>query len=149
MPLKGESETKRYDLKGGIHPGAIAGLLGGVMVPITYFVGVAVGFWPPAIPHPDISFWLSQLGAHVLFNLIWGIVFGILFVRPYEIIPGKRMLKGIVYGLVIFLITSFRWAIHYLAYGDILDFQVWVTTGFLNFLVFGLVLGILYRKPND
>ena len=138
----------KYDIKNGIHPGAIAGLLGGISAFITIVIGIVMEFWPPSVPDPDIGFFLSQLGTHAFFNMIWGIVFGMLFAMFYDRIPGKGIKKGIVYSLTLFFITTFRGSIYGLPYGNLI-FYSFSTISFFHFLTVGLVLGLLYRKPTE
>jgi hypothetical protein len=140
-------KTERHDLKTGIYPGAFAGIAMGISV----FVIMATIFNPELYQRyaADFGFLIGQLGTHVFFNMIFVIVFGILYVMFYDKIPGKGVLKGIVFSLVIFLITSFRLGIYYLAYGLITNFYLWSIAGFIYFPIFGLVLGLLYRKPSE
>jgi hypothetical protein len=140
-------KTERYDLKTGIYPGAFAGIAMGISV----FVIMATIFNPELYQRyaTDFGFLIGQLGTHVFFNMIFVIIFGILYVMFYEKIPGKGVLKGIVFSLVIFLITSFRLGIYYLAYGLNTNFYMWSIAGFIYFPIFGIVLGYLYRKPGD
>jgi hypothetical protein len=146
-PKKGLRIIK-HDIKNGIHPGAIAGLVGGTIMWGIGIVGGAAGLWPPTVPDPDFWFILSQTGAHVLFNMIWGIVFGILFVMFYKNIPSKGISKGIVFGLTVYFITTLRGAIGYLAYGYLITFYTHAILSLCMFFIVGLVLGHLYKPPK-
>jgi len=151
LTINEKLKIKKHEIRSGIHPGAIAGLLGGIIAFITMVIGIAIGFWPSRIPDPDIGFFLSQLGTHAFFNMIWGVFFGMFFVMFYDRIPDKDIKKGIVFSLTIFFITTFRGNIHQIAYADtpklLLYSYEWITMGFFMFLTVGLVLGLLYRKP--
>lgn len=150
LKAKEKLKIKKHSIRSGIHPGAIAGLLGGIVAGIIAAVIGAIGFWPPSVPDPVIGFFLSQLGTHVFFNMIWGVVFGMLFVMFYDGIPGKDIKKGIVFSLVIFFITTFRGNIHQLTYSStpaaLFRSYSWIIIGFFMFLTVGLVLGLLYKK---
>jgi hypothetical protein len=150
LTTKEKLKIIRHDIRSGIHPGAIAGLLGGIIAFITMVIGIAIGFWPPRIPDPDIGFFLSQLGTHVFFNMIWGVVFGMLFVMFYDRIPSKDIKKGIVFSLTIFFITTFRGNFRQIAYSGmpklLLYSYEWITMGFFMFLTVGFVLGLFYKK---
>jgi hypothetical protein len=102
------------------------------------------------------DFLISQGAAHIFLNMVWGIVYGAIFARVYNLIPGKKLLKGICYALMIFLVTNVQYIIYYefwiaphnwsiamdLAYA-------WLVVGFAQLIVFGIVLGLLYRKPSE
>ena len=69
--------------------------------------------------------------------------------RVYEKIPNQGMLKGIIFGLTIYLITSFRVGIEFLACGyDIAYSSLWITGTFILFFTFGIVLGYLYKPTK-
>ena len=79
----------------------------------------------------------------------WGVIFGMLFVIFYERIPGKRILKGVVFSLTVYFITTFRGAVYTLVYGLPVVFYYLAVGGFLMFPTFGLVLGALYKKSSS
>jgi hypothetical protein len=133
----------------GIFPGAIAGCIYGIMASSGNVLMGILGIWA-WIPNylADIEFLVYQLGTHVFFNLIWGAIFGMLFAFFYERIPGRNISKSLIFSMVIFSITSFRAGIYYLAYGSFQASFGWIFFGFFAFIPFGLVLGLLYRKPT-
>jgi len=144
-PDRKKLKIVQYDWKGGIHPGAIGGLIGGIVI----FFAHAL-FWDP-IDFPkyvtDIGFLLGQFGTHAFINMCWGAVFGILFVVFYERIPRKDALQGFIFGIIIFFITSFRFAIYWLLFGNIGYSISWGNAIFL-FIINGLILSLLYKPPK-
>jgi len=154
---KEEKKIVQYDMMSGLLPGAIAGFSGGLAASVFAVIGQVTGYWGTIIAGEIIStldFWMSQAGTHILINMIWGTIFALFFPKVYNLIPGKKILKGLYYGLVMFLITTFNlttWLIIWyanhnlweLAFKEILGLSV----GSANAIVFGLVLGLLYRKP--
>jgi hypothetical protein len=160
-PTKEELKIITYPMKSGILPGAIAGFSGGMAASISQVIGHATGYW--GIPTTEgviistMDFWLSQVGTHILINMIWGTVFGAFFALVYNLVPGKKVNKGLCYGLIIFLITTFligtniviwpifhnKWVVATFYAG-----AAWITGG-AQFLIFGIVLGLFYRKPSD
>jgi hypothetical protein len=146
---KEEPVSVKYDVKGGIYPGAIAGLLAGILLfIIQLFLNKTL--YPMIVA--DINFLVSQLGTHLLFNMIWGAVFGVLFVRFYNKIPSKGILKGITFAMILYFFTTFQfavWSMAYLFYGSF-DYGIAVIIAGLSvFIPFGLVLGFLCRKPSE
>ncbi|MCX6659978.1 MAG: hypothetical protein NTX81_06320 [Candidatus Bathyarchaeota archaeon] len=84
----------------------------------------------------------------MVINIVWGIIFGYLYARFYDPIPGKGVMKGLYCGLLIWLVSNIRsvsingllptiapWGISYLWCG----FWAMVIT-------YGPVLGALYKK---
>jgi len=132
-----------HDITGGIYPGAIAGLIGGIPVEISNILIFNRHLW--SIYLSEICVLIGQLGTHLFFNMIWGIVFGILFVVFYEKIPGIGIPKGLIFSMIMFLISSFRSGIFILGYGDLM-LGLWQFTGGFTFLFFGILLGYLYKK---
>ena len=85
-------------MKDGIHLGAIAGLIGGIPIFIANILFFNRHLW--SIPISEIGFLLGQLGTHLFFNMIWGIVLGIIYSKTYGVIPKKGVLKGIIFGIL-------------------------------------------------
>lgn len=133
----------KHDVNGGIYPGAIAGLIGSILVEIGNILFFNRHLW--SIYLSEIGVLIGQLGTHAFFNMMWGIVFGMLFVIFYEKIPGKGILKGLIFGMIMFFISSFRSGIFILAYGDLM-FGSWQFLGGFMFSVFGILLGYFYKK---
>ena len=133
--------------------------MGGLAASFFIVIGQVTGYWgmPTASGQfiSTIEFWWSQAGTHILVNMIWGTIFGALFTKIHDIVPGEKIVKGLNYGLILFLITSFYmgtflfcWAINHnnLVLVQQMAGGTWITGG-ANAIVFGLVLGLLYRKP--
>jgi len=154
---KKEKKVIQYDSKGGILPGAIAGLIGGIAASFANIMGSLTGIFGAPFSPSEVTFdfWLSQSGAHILMNMVWGIIFGIMFTKFYNLVPGKGAIKGLFYGLLIFLITSFYHGVMHIGWGMsssswlIIVTGLWILiVGIFQILFFGLVLGLLYRKPS-
>jgi len=143
-PFKEELKIKEYHIQSGIYPGAFAGLVGGLVTPIGNLI-FNKELHPKLVE--DIGFFIGQTGTHVFFNMIWGIVFGIIFMRFYEKIPARGIFKGIIFGTVMFFMTTLRGAFYQLAIGELMWFLYLVFTSYSMYFVFGLVLGYLY-KPS-
>jgi hypothetical protein len=146
---KSKLKIKTYDIMSGIHIGAIVGLTDGIVSFISEILGSIVGLFPVTpIPIDPIPY-VTVLGMRLIINMIWGIVLVSIYTQVYDLIPGKGILKGLYFGLLFFLVGSFRMAIYWFGWGDLAS--AW-GTGLLGFLgsgiAFGLVLGLLYRKPT-
>jgi hypothetical protein len=158
-PRKEILKIETYSMKSGILPGAIAGIIGGSAAALANIVGPMIGFFkiPGAPPAPTLDFLIGQAGSHIFINMVWGTIFGtILFTKVYNLVPSKGIVKGLIFGLTVFLMDSFQITMYNLGCGLKLNIQsqifffAWTDfVGFFQALFFGLVLGLLYRKPSD
>jgi len=157
-PIKEKLKIKTYDMKSGILPGAIAGFCGGMAAGIVQVFGHVTGYWGVISAGEVVStidYWMSQAGTHTLLNMIWGTIFGTFFAKVYNLVPGKKVLKGLYFGLIMVFITSIETDSIYT--GKLLYCNLWEValsnflgnlTSISNAIVFGIVLGLLYRKPS-
>jgi hypothetical protein len=158
-PDKEEPKIITYDMKSGILPGAIAGVLGGTAAGVVAVTGHLTGYWGVVLAGkivPTIQFWYFQFGHHVLMNIIWDTFFGAIFAVVYNLVPGKKVKKGLCYGLIVYLITTFNvsiWALGWFVYHNAWQIALMQFLGFsigaAQFVVFGLAVGYLYRKPSE
>jgi hypothetical protein len=140
-------ESITYNFGNGVKAGIIAGLIGGVSVVITGTLGQWVlNLWVivPGIFSGIVA--ISQARDYIGLNVIWGCLQGIIFARIYDLIPGKGITKGLMYGGLLFLIAviysqSYSLAPDYLPINVVYGFL-----GLVQAIVFGLVLGYLYKK---
>jgi hypothetical protein len=146
-------KIKTYDMKGGIHPGAIAGLAGGIAAFLSRILGGMLGIFEVSVrmeggrlititPTP----FTGLAGVHIILNMIWGTIAGVLYPVVYNLVPAKGVTKGLYYGLIFFLVTSFRTTVYYLGWGDMNLTWMWGFVGIFQVIAYGLVLGALYRK---
>jgi len=147
-----------YDIKGGLHPGAIAALSCGISAGSLAVIGHMTGYWGVYTSGElvnTIEFWYAQFGHHIFIHLIWGTLYGLIFTKVYNLVPGEKVIKGLFYGLILFFITTFQidtWVMVWLATRNIWDVvlntitndSAWVWTH----IVYGLVLGYLYKPPK-
>ena len=122
--------------------GAVSGLIAGIGAGLIVHIS---SLFLPMIGRTETSFSYFN---EITINLIWGIIFGIIYSRTYNMIPGKGIVKGIFYGLLVFFFTAFREAIWMVAY---LWFYEAISVMFVYFfgsIAYGLVLGILYEEPT-
>jgi len=160
--IEEEKKIIQYDLRSGVFPGAISGFISGFAVSIFSVLGNVTGYYGIAISPEGqvistIDYWISQMGSHIFINLFWGAIFGAIFAFVYNLIPSKKVKKGLCYGLLLLLITTFQigtwitcWAaLHNLWPIAINSVFTHVFLGVIQFGTFGLVLGLLYRKPSE
>ena len=128
-----------------IKAGIISGLIAGIVIRSVVVLLAAFSllnflyFWIPSeLPIMKIAMVEISIG------IIWGIISGIIYSKIYDLIPGKSILKAIIFGLGLYLILNIRFATLDVFYG-------WVTEAISNlvqiyfWIIFGLVLGISYE----
>jgi len=135
------------NMKSGFSAGIIAGFVGGVVAFILIIIGNITGIWVPfegALN--DVVFLTNQAVTHIGLNTIWGTIFGLIYSRFYDLIPGKGIWKGLYFGLLLFLIINISQASYLAAFGSFF----WVIGNFyVAFpirIIYGFVLGALYEK---
>ena len=146
-----------YEVNSGIHPGAIAGVICGIL---SYFLAIFypyIGVFPPVYSAylTDIIFMLSQFGTQVLISMIWGTILGAIFAKAYNIIPSKGILKGLYYGLILFFLSGVQLTTFFVAAGLAFNdpSHIWWGSRWLLFYilvypVYGVALGYLYKPTK-
>ena len=132
-------------MKSGVTTGAIAGIVAGIVGIILVSIFVSAGL--AAIGEQSIIRWFTvQIG----FNLIWGVIFGVIYSKAYDVIPRDGVMKGLCFGLLIWLIHSIYPAAFFVTVATppmVAWATSWVIGGFVvRGLAYGSVLGVLYKK---
>ena len=135
----------------------IKGTLSGLIMGIALFIigAVTARFIYGLQMVPDGKFEPEQINAwyFIWTKLVIGIFFGIIFTWIYSIfynyIRINRVLKGLLFGLLLWLVISLWDISHPLMYdknfGD-KDQLFWNIYTFGGFMVYGLSVGIIYKK---
>ena len=157
-PTRDEPKIIAYDMKGGILPGAIAGLFAGIAAGIVAAGGPVIGLWQTAgVPQVmTFDFLISQVQTHIVLNMFWGVIFGALYAIVYNLVPGKGVTKGLVYSMILWILFAFihwsfnlSWFVFIDNWPLVMYYLGVIAIGIAHNIVFGLVLGYLYRKPGD
>ena len=137
-------------MKVGFTAGIVAGFVTAILTPIINFIFVVIGIVRPLGGREIWDPNMMLLWPFVIFGLIviWGTVFGVIYSKAYNIIPGKNLMKGLIYGLVIFLISNIRVTSFQIAFWQAIEWlRTFNSIGFFSLIIYGLVLGYLY-KPS-
>jgi len=125
----------------GMITGAIAGTAAGISAIFPQTLLVILGLNPrvflEALPY--------AITVHVGFNMIFGIAFGIIYTRFYDVIPYKGIKKGLVYGLILYLTQDLWPAFYYLVYGNLTWISGFLFSGIFVSLTYGFLQGALYE----
>jgi hypothetical protein len=83
----------------------------------------------------------------IISGVVWGIIWAGFYAFFYNYIPSKGVKKGIIYALMIWIISGFREAVVAIPYG----YHMWtipytIATFFSITITFGLLIGFLYKK---
>jgi hypothetical protein len=138
--MRGGSNMKR-----AIITGVIAGFASGIVM---FFISIS-GIYElfsvlPVLLPVDIQ---TLAIYNIIYGILTGIVWGMFYAFFYDYIPGKGVNKGLVYGLIIWIISP----IHNVGAMAMYGLHMWAfpyaIVSFCSIgIVYGLVLGILYKK---
>ena len=108
-----------------------------------------IGITEPLGGSWEIAQSLLMLIVLALFSLsvIWGIFFGVIYGRFFDNIPSKGVMKGLVYGILVWIAKDVAAG----SYAAMIFMAMYISinlsiVGFFMWIVYGLVLGYLYKK---
>ena len=133
----------------GMIAGVIAGGIGGVMVILSViFIFIPLGLEESII---EVEKWTPGIYVALVFSIVthdvfWGIVLGLIYSKVYDLVPSEGIMKGLTYAMVIYLIANIRTAHIIGSFGQMLWPKVFVWSGIAYFIVYGIILGYLYKK---
>jgi hypothetical protein len=139
-------------MKNVILAGAIAGAV--MDIPLVAFAYVATNMGVSFIQPPGGSaeIWTPSLFmllglAHLALDIFWGMIGGAAYSFLYSLIPGKGVVKGLYFGVSIWVIKDIA-AGSYLALtmNEVNSAILLITGGFFMWILYGPVLGYLYKK---
>jgi len=129
----------------GAVAGLIAGLAGGIVY--SFFTQIAASF---ELYRPDWRLIIaSSVEANILLTAFWWIIFGIIFSKVYDVIPGKGILKGFFFAFVLYLFTTIRSTSFFLSYGYYQSIAGMLFCDTPLYIASGLVLGIAYESLHN
>jgi hypothetical protein len=83
----------------------------------------------------------------IIHNTLWGVLFGLFFAMVYDYVPATGIKKGLVYGLIIWIIAILRIGILSTIHGSLNYAIPHTLAGFFSIcIVYGSLIGILYKK---
>jgi hypothetical protein len=133
----------------GFYSGLIAGIIGGIAL----FLYVIITQHLSQLPDfTSLDFWLNYFIYQIGLQGIFGGIFGIMYSKFYNGIPGKSIVKGLVFGLIIFLLGNFAYGTLHLWIGlsaaneSHLAWGIDYFEGFPLFLAYGIALGPIYER---
>jgi hypothetical protein len=138
-------------MKNAILAGAIAGAVADPALVISGYVFGNIGILEPPGGREiwNLSMFILLLLAHLSLDIFWGMIGGAAFSYLYSLIPSKGIMKGLYFGLSIWVIKDVA-AGSYLALTmmEINSAIVLIIPGFFLWVVYGPVLGYLYKPKK-
>lgn len=138
----------KYAILVGIVAGIIAAIIGAISTIFVLKAGLPYLYYPteemPLLPITKI------FSIELILSIIFGIMLSIIFLQAYNVIPGERVTKYIVYGLFCLLIVGIREASFSIIYWGttlktLFDNASWIIIGLPQWIAYALVLGFLYE----
>jgi len=132
--------------------GAISGLIAGIAAGIVYSI-ILVGMDSIGLPHPfelepfliQFTSTIEMFATEIILATIWGVILGAIYSWFFDLIPGKKVSKGLLFGLIYYLIYNFRGGMLALYYGFVFTAFSGFLSGLFTWIVYGLVLSISYE----
>lgn len=128
-------------MKSGIVAGAIAGVVGGISAIVFGGIGSQLGLYGLAVI--TVEEWSVYT---IILTVIYGAIFGVLYARMYDSIPGGGLSKGATAGLLIWFIKDITTGIDLGLEREPVSVVAMLWVGFFTWIVYGLVIGKLYKK---
>jgi hypothetical protein len=102
----------------------------------------------------SLDFWIDYFVFQFGFHAVFGANFGLVYSRFYKRIPGEGVMKGLVFGLMVGMLanlhySSFWFLNWFLLAGEVewlYPFGIGWLEGFLKWIPYGIVLGIVYDR---
>ena len=129
-------------IKNGIISGSIAGLVLTIVLEIYIRISVSIGLWDPYLRGIITPYFFLKIFPLFIF---WGAILGIIYSKVYNLIPKGKVMKGLIYGLLLFFIISLRYVMYDYPITPALSIAGFIFTDFFAWIAYGLTLGILFE----
>ena len=131
-----------YWMKSGVAAGAVAGLVGGIVMVIFGAIGVSMKLL--GLPPGSMA---EIVAADIILTVIFGAIFGAIFSKFHDSIPGAGVSKGFNFGLMIWLIKDIACSAYIGFVDKIIPIAVGlIFLGFFTWIAYGSLLGALCKK---
>ncbi|MHA1979437.1 MAG: hypothetical protein ACW98I_21235, partial [Candidatus Hodarchaeales archaeon] len=121
----------------------------GIVSTLSSYLGVVIGLWEAFPGEFTFIYFLTQLFAMIEWNILWGALFGFAFAMTYDRIPGKGIIKGLVFSFIFYwLLADIRTSQILLAWGETYYVMAagFAFVGFFAAVAYGAILGYFYKK---
>jgi hypothetical protein len=130
-------------IKNGIISGSIAGLVLTIVLEIYVRISVSIGLWDTFLREIITPYFFLKIFPLFIF---WGAILGIIYSKVYSLIPKEKVMKGLIYGLLLFFIISLRYVMYDYPNTHTLSIAGFIFIDFFAWLAYGLALGIVYES---
>jgi hypothetical protein len=140
IPMQAKKEVSV--MKSGVGAGAVAGVVGGIVGVVFGLIGTSIKL----IDAPPGSI-MNVTATMIVLTIIFGAIFGWMYSRFCDLVPGKGISKGLYFGLMIWLVKDIAAG----AYIALVDMATSIAIGliylgFFMWIAYGYVLSALYKK---
>jgi hypothetical protein len=136
-------EISKRNKMWGVYSGIFASIVFSIGVIMYYVLMTILGIREQPL---DVEFVIFQQSAHIVINMFWYGIFGAFYVMSYDRIPGKNLMKGLYFGLIFWIITSFRIGVYLVSFGWFEWSLGWPAFAPDLYIVWGLMLDAFYNK---
>jgi hypothetical protein len=134
----------------GFHAGAIAGVAGGLAAVASHVLNIILGLsWLTQYELPGLLVFetlINHIVVEIGLTAIYGAIFGLIYSKFYERIPGKGIKKSFIFSMMFYLISNIYLASFAAAYGNLPVAGGFAWAGFWTLAVYGIVLGAIHER---
>ncbi|MCW4033437.1 MAG: hypothetical protein NWF08_08640 [Candidatus Bathyarchaeota archaeon] len=135
-------------MKSGVAAGAIAGIIAGIVAVL--YLELLVNMGPLAMYYvADPVILMKWAATHIGLNVFWGAVMGAVFAKVYNVVPNKGAMKGLIFSLIMWIFVNvYMVTFNTLSLGMPVTMSgiLLISVGLLVRIVYGPILGVLYKK---
>jgi hypothetical protein len=127
--------------------GLIAGIIAGILIIIfQYLLMMVPGYseWY-MITFPQMMTITGMITGPTS-SLIMGIIIGLIYATINNAIPKKGLMKGISYGIMIWLLSGLMWPIMMMSFAPVYMWMIELIGGLIIYLIVGAVISFVYEK---
>jgi hypothetical protein len=108
------------------------------------YIGEMINLFAPATVTANMT---AVLGSMIVLTIIFGAIFGKIYEMIQGALPGKGAMKGLNFGLIVWLVKDIAAGVYIALINNLVSVATGlIFTGFFMWIVYGYVLGTLYKK---
>lgn len=127
--------------------GLVAGIIAGILIIIFQFLLMMIPGYSEwyMITFPQMMSIAGMITGPTS-SLILGIIIGLIYAMINNAIPGKGVIKGISYGIMVWLLSGLMWPIMMMSFAPIYMWVIELISGLIIYSIVGVVISFVYEK---
>ncbi len=84
----------------------------------------------------------TMIGSLLLIGIFMGLIYGVINTS----LPGKKLKKGAIYGLMVFLLAGTMWPIMMISFAPVYIWLSELIVGLVEFVIAGIIVSVIYHQ---